>query len=377
MIRRTSRRKKRKKWPWLGMLLCITVIFTGVFLWRSPQYLQTEAFIKEHMTNGNGTLATYLTAEESGASEAAKGREALSESMGLWLQYGAEKKDEDLFRQSAASLKAHFIGPEGLVYWKLTAEGKTLVSTNALVDDLRLVDALYSGYSLWGKEEYARMAQSIGQANGKYLAVDGMLVDFYDLKYKNHPDFLTLAYICPSTVQKLVSQGIFTEELGAATENLLATIPNDGIFYPKQYQLKTKKTVYEPVVNLVEQLYIMQHRRQLGLSSDPLYGFLRQEFYSKGVIYGTYDRISRQPPQPFESPAVYGLVILAALEQEDRQFALDVYKKMVSFRVTSGMYKGGYVSAGNTHVFDNLYPLLAEFTMYQTIPFFFLQALLK
>ena len=57
---------------------CILVSFTGN---------RTENFILRHMVNDNGTLATYRLVDTKAGTGEAKGREALSESAGLWLQY--------------------------------------------------------------------------------------------------------------------------------------------------------------------------------------------------------------------------------------------------------------------------------------------------
>lgn len=57
----------------------------------------TEQFILKHMTNSNGTLASYLQADISEHPDIPAGREALSESLGLWMEYAVMKEDQQLF----------------------------------------------------------------------------------------------------------------------------------------------------------------------------------------------------------------------------------------------------------------------------------------
>ncbi len=55
--------------------------------------------IYEIILNNNGTLATYRLVDTKAGTGEAKGREALSESAGLWLQYTLDKDDQALFAE--------------------------------------------------------------------------------------------------------------------------------------------------------------------------------------------------------------------------------------------------------------------------------------
>ena len=65
----------------------------------------------------------------------------------------------------------------------------------------------------------------------------------------------------------------------------------------------------------------------------------------------------------YESPAAYGLTILYVLHR-DTNFAKELYEQMTTFRNDNvfSRYYGGYVTGenNNTHIFDNVLPLLAE-----------------
>ena len=66
----------------------------------------------------------------------------------------------------------------------------------------------------------------------------------------------------------------------------------------------------------------------------------------------------------YESPAAYGLTILYVLQTGDTKFAKELYDHMATFRNDNvfSRYYGGYVTGENknTHIFDNVLPLLAE-----------------
>lgn len=332
------------------------------------QHLRTERFIAAHMTNSNGTLKTYLADAPNLSPDSASGHESLSEALGLWLQYAVEKQDRSLFEQNYTLLTKYFLSKEGLIYWKLSPSGAAHVTTNALVDDLRIIQALFAAEQLWGNAEWKAMANKIGGYIAAHLVKRSTLVDFYDSKYRNSPDTLTLSYLNVPVITKLSKQRILPDEITATIRQLSDRLPNDGVFWPKQYHTATLRFHYDNSVNLIDQLLISLQLLEIGRPSDGFYTFIKNEFTRSGVIYGSYDRSSRIANKRYESPAVYGLVILYSLQVNDTPFAAAVYKRMKHFQQQSGTYAGGYVSQHNTHIFDNLYPMLAELRLSQISP---------
>lgn len=359
----------RKKVSWLiGLFIILTASSIFTYHFYHPRYLETERFISTHMLNENGTLATYLVDTPAVSPDLVHGREALSESLGLWLEYAVQKRDKALFQQNYAILQHYFFAPEGFIYWKVNANGQSDVTTNALVDDLRLVDALLAAHQLWGSEEWGQTAGVIGGAVSRYLVKEETFVDFYDNKYHSSAHALTLSYLDSQPLKRLSRIDPDGQALYEKSVAVLHAIPNDGTFFPKTYDLMTRQYHYEPSINLIDQLLIAWHRTTQGISSPELTAFLKNELLVRGLIYGGYDRISHKPLGEFESPAVYALAILYSLEQGDTDWALTLYPKMLRLRSRSGEFRGGYVFDNQTHIFDNLFPLLAEIKLYQAKP---------
>lgn len=363
--------------PWRRLLLLtllLTICLASVAFCKvhNGRYLKTEAFIGAHMTNANGTLATYLLDAPVISPDLAHGREALSEAMGLWLAYAAEKGDKELFERYYAVFKQYFLTPQGFIFWKLTPNGVAEVSTNALVDDLRIIDALLTADRKWHKQEWRESAVTVGSFLAANLVKNGILVDFYDQKYKNSPDFLTLSYLNLPVIGWLDKSGILPPQTVENMSVIIEKMPTDGLFYPRSYDINTRSYTFDQSVNLIDQMLIALQQQSRGAPADSLVQFLKQEFNRQHTINGVYDRQSRLPKGSFESPAVYALIILYSIQAGDKDFATAIYERMVAFRQTAGPYAGGYVSSNNTHIFDNLYPQIAELKMYRTYPFYFI-----
>jgi len=104
-------------------------------------------------------------------------RTFLSESVGLEMMLHLARGDRRSFDRQVKLLKSHFIGPLGLLPWKLEENLTPAEAWNASVDDLRVVRALILSDKLWKIPENLRIAESIGDALLQYNVVDGVLVD--------------------------------------------------------------------------------------------------------------------------------------------------------------------------------------------------------
>ncbi|NMO94383.1 glycosyl hydrolase [Paenibacillus lemnae] len=344
--------------------LLLAVVLAKIMLSKplKEHHTMTDQFIEQFMRNENGTLATYLRDAASTDPDIVSGREALSESLGLWMQFAVLAQDRPEVDKSVGHLNTYFMAPEGYVRWKLQADGQSKVSTNALGDDLRIIKALLDAHEIWDNPGYMKLAEQISRTLQDSVTVNDYFVDFHDFEHGQSPDRLSLVYVDISAMQAMVDHGLLTPHNYNLHKKLLLDMPNDGVFYPKDVLVTTGKYRYDDSVNLIDQLITGMHLAELK-TPEPLISFLKEEFRSKGTLYGRYHRINRTPDVSYESPSVYGLAILLSLKTGDTVWAEQLYSRMMMFRDGDPAYPGGYVSGGNTHMFDNLFPLLAEKTL--------------
>jgi endo-1,4-beta-D-glucanase Y len=327
----------------------------------------TAAFVEEHMTNANGTLATYLQDAPSERADIVAGREALSESVGLWMQYALASDNEMLFEQAYKQLQTYYvIRPDIYIAWKLDPQGKAHVGTNALGDDLRIMGALLQAADRWeqGRADKLATASALSRTLTQRTEKQGYMVDFYDFKSGHSTDTLSLVYVDLLALQAMRDHKMLEKKAYARYEDVLHKMPDDGLFYPKRIDVNTKAYTYDDKINLIDQLIVANHVMETERRPDKLIAFLKKEFHARGKLPGQYDRITRTPAVEYESASVYGLAILLAVRSEDSAWAKQLYKHMITFRGRDTRYPGGYVFEGNTHLFDNLFPLLGETYLY-------------
>ncbi|MBB6443961.1 glycosyl hydrolase [Bacillus benzoevorans] len=324
----------------------------------------TEEFIDEWLRNENGTLATYMEPTETEDEDLVQGREALSESIGLWMDYALLKEDKRLFAEAFQLLEGYFLEDDGFVHWKLTETGESEVSTNALVDDLRLIHALFLASEKWKVNKYEKAAVRISQYITQYNRYQYILTDFYDKEHHYASHRLMLSYIEPDALKALKERGLIGTEMYENMLGILENSPQEGPFFPKFFDIKKEEYSYDRSINMIDQSLAAYYIEKSGYSTDQFLAFIKQELTLHGKVVGQYDKVTKSPIVEYESPALYGWLILYSIEAGEKELALQLYQEMVKFRTPYLKYKGGYsVYHNNTHIFDNLVPLLAERTL--------------
>lgn len=273
----------RKRRVWLvilvvGIAAAWIIFIKERFVMNDPS--PTVSFVQNHMTNPNGTLATYLQDAPSEDEDIVAGREALSESLGLWMQYAVAKNDQVLFEQAYDQLTTYFLMPQNYIAWKLDANGASHVTTNALGDDFRIVDALLKAADQWGqsREEKLTIASEIVRTLTQSVQNKGYYVDFHDFAHGNTPDTATLSlvYVDLRALQAMEQHEMLEPGTYAKYESLLKGMPNDGLFYPKTFNVETKKYTYDDTINLIDQLIVANHLTVIGRKPDKLITFLKK-----------------------------------------------------------------------------------------------------
>lgn len=347
------------------LLICIIIliIVLGVLFLKKNnnpvEYENTEIdsmiakFIINHLFDKDKTLRTNFSEEP--------GRDlALSESMGLWLEYLAANKKQEQFNQVYDTIKKEFMLKQGLIAWKV--EDGEIATTNALIDDIRIIEALFIEGEDSGQQMLIDEAIKLSEAILKYNYNGKFLVDFYDWEYGYSNEELTLSYLNLTPFIYMKKYNVISEEFLQEIEQFLKLIPKRDNFYPMTYHVTNETFEFSEEINLIDQLYIALHLERASVNTDEFYEWLLDKESIENKLYGRYDASTEEPTVNYESVAVYALTVLYALEREDKEFAKRIWQVMKEFQVRdiSSDYYGGYVLNYQTHSFDNLLALLAE-----------------
>lgn len=347
-----------KKWILIFVIVLLTLLGLKYYTLLATEPLVNredaplaERFIRDHLMKEDGRIATDLKSRKN---------EYLSETVGLWMEYVVLMDDQESFDQQVDVLKKYFLTRDGLVTWEV--KGKKKATANAFIDDLRIMNALYDAEEKWSDSSYLKLAQKIETALVDYQINQHLFVDHVDVKTKEQGQQVTLSYLIPSAVDRMETNH---NEAYEQTRALLMNAPNNSHgFLPKTYDVPTHNYIFETEANMIDQLYMGYHRAQWGGDVSGLVRFLRQTYASEGKLFGRYDVNEGKPIVEFEAVAVYALGILLAIETEENELAVELYRNMKAMQQTDSAqpYYGGYVDVASksTHPFDNLLALIAE-----------------
>jgi hypothetical protein len=358
------------------VLMVGTVVFTFI---RSGQYKYAEIkpkinfsckeekdlynFIIRNLTAKNQGILTN-TLDKPANLDLPAGKDVLSESVGLVMQYALETGSKSLFEKQYLFLSEVFLIKDNLIIWKVDEENGGISSTNALLDDLRICEALYAAGEKWGEEKYLIKARKIANSILRYNIKDALPIDWYDYKVKKQSNILSIRYINLGAIRKLAFydegwKNIYNKSLKVLVQSGL---DKDEIFHFEEYDVSYGLYQKKSKVNMINQLITLENMLKAGLKADKTLEWLKASFKWYGFIVNEYDASTKKPASNVECPAIYALCSRAFLMVGDIETAEKFYKRMNIFKVSdkaSSLYGGfAFQNTGEAYSFDNLEALL-------------------
>lgn len=231
----------------------------------------------------------------------------LSESIGQYLYYLLLVEDKKEFKQQVEGLRNNFLvkQPSGtFVKWSVSSE----ITTNALVDDFRIIEVLKKASIQFQEPSYLKLAKELEETLNSTQLTKGVLVDFYDWKLQKKTTTLHLSYIN----YQIIKENAKVDDK-AYQKILVDSIELDTPFFKEIYDID--RQVYlaadEKSVNMIDQLMIaIQYVKFTNQAPKVFDQWLKDEWNKNGKLYGGYLKENFTPAVSYESSAVYALATL-------------------------------------------------------------------
>lgn len=317
-------------------------------------------FIEKRLVDKEGKIIRDLKVSENEM-------EALSESIGLLMEYSVLRDRKDIFDREFQFLKSKLLNKDGFIRWGL---GKSQANCNAAIDDLRILKALLGAYGKWKVNDYNDTAESIQKAIFENQVKDGNLSEIYDWVSQEANDRMPLCYIDLDTITRLEA---YNKAWEMVREKALEVLKNGLIdkqkpFFFKYYNYTDKQYSLDEEfaqnkgICMVYTAYSALHMAEVNQDTDVFKNWLKAEM-DKGKIYAWYDPNTLKPSCDFESTAVYALAAMYSKEAGDEELYYKLVDRMLKFMVTdakSPNYGGfGDEKTGSFNAFDSLTALNA------------------
>lgn len=305
-----------------GKFLSLFIILTSTLL------LVWNIFLTDHAESSVQAIVNSQYMDERGLIRN-YGKEAdvqyLSESIGQYLEYLLIIGDKEAFELQAQMLKEHYLveaGPDVYIKWQITKD----ISTNALVDDLRIIKALIKAAETFKEPSYEKLADRVKNTLQHRQFEQGVIADFYDWELHKRSSSLHLSYVDYPllllfySVDKSMYRKIFE---GASA--------NQSYFY-EVYNIQNGEYMSsdESIINMIDQFLIaIQYRNIFGEVPALFDKWVKAELDSRGKLFGRYQKEHLNPAVNYESISVYALGIIYFLASGDRQHAEQLYKLLI------------------------------------------------
>lgn len=316
----------------------------------------TADLIINHMMDLDGGIHSVFSLDENTMLNS----DVLSESQGSFLEYAVLKDDKKLFDKCFTYINSLMKTP-GLTAWMVSAKEGTS-QTNALIDDLRIYQALSEANGKWGG--YDQFLKVYEENLFKYGLSENNFIDFYDADTKKKSNRLTLCYADFMAMKSLKS---VNAEFNGPYENAVKLVKDGYIgddfpLYYSWYNYEEMEYV-EDDLNMAEEMVTLLHLAEAKMLPDKTILWLKDKMTNGGIKARYTIQGKVVEGYNYDSTAVYALVAMIADEVGDAELRGDALKRMELMRINdkSLSYNGGFgIEDGSGIVsFDQVMPILA------------------
>ncbi len=321
---------------------------------RGGQQQLLEAFVRGLIQPDGLMTAKYSI--EGGSANA--GDVVLSESVGLLMCYALGQQDQALFDLVWRAGYEHLF-ENGLFAWR--AVGGKREDVNSSLDDLRILDALYSASQLWGgdyRTDAAKLAHSL--YNG--VVSEQIMRDFAHLTDGEMSEQVALCYQDPAAMRRLANLDVRWSGAAAKAEELLKNgiISEEFPLYWPRYDVSLKEYIGDDL-HTAEALVTVLHAAQAGLIQETTLKWL-EDSLRQGPLYARYSSNGQVLPRyAYESTAVYALAVQIGQFTGHTELTRLALARMERMRCFEGALTGAYgqITDAAFYAYDALQPLLA------------------
>lgn len=128
---------------------------------------------------------------------------SLLESYGELMEYALLRGDKDLFDILLTIVNKYFYSKDGYLYWRINRLTLIPENSTALIDSLRILNALVSAYEIFKDKKYMEMGEKISEEILKFNSSGEFFVDYYDGNTKAKANKISLFYLDLRKLKKI------------------------------------------------------------------------------------------------------------------------------------------------------------------------------
>jgi hypothetical protein len=317
---------------------------------RVVSYKEKEllSFIRRDLIDNRGLIISKI--ENGKPSEY-----SLLESYGELMEYALLRVNKDLFDILLSIVNKYFYSKDGYLYWRINRLTLMPENSTALIDSLRILNALVSAYEIFKDKKYMEMGEKISEEILKFNSSGEFFVDYYDGNTKAKANKISLFYLDLRKLKKISKLLPSFNKYYITSKNILEnSVSINRPFFPKEFDLYTFSYKTHYPVNMLEQVITAINFDDVNKIEDFL-SFVKNEInkYNKlNTFYMSDKRVDDQ-----ENVGLYAILARLFIFCDDELWAKKVFNFVEKFKGNDSFGYGDFWGK-NYYAFDQLEVLL-------------------
>lgn len=314
------------------------------------------SFIESSLSSNGGIYTNYTRSTISNGLPS--GKDVLSESQGLALAYFLNINDTNRFKQSLNYSIRHLQMENKLFSW-VRYEDTDKSTSNALIDDFRILRALIGAHEKWYDANYLKYAKQLSTSIIKYNINEGLPVDHYSMDEMKASPIISLSYLDTAAIKSAFSIDTRWISIYEASQQILeGGLDSENPFTALSYNTVSHEYQFPDEVCMVQFIYTLINMSEAEIDITSSLNWLSNELANTGRLYSKYNRYLYTPINDIESTAVYSLTAQLFFLEGKKQEAFSCLEAAKKYQIqdkNSQLYGAfGNEITKEAYSFDNL-----------------------
>lgn len=299
-------------------------------------------FLRSQLMHRSGGIYSNL---EEGAEQSERygvNHQMLAESTGLAMEYATLANRPKFFdRQARFAEQILRVKKYNIYRWRVGKNLGHIASSNATIDDLRIIHGYLLAYDRWGNANYLRRAQRRASGLKRYAFRDDVLSNavWWQVGNIGTDDTAWISYFDFPTWQRLAAFDPFWSTVVESHYTLTEAAALGNGLYREQYTIDTQSFEEQTSVDTIHQLFIANHLAAAGYTTQAqqTLDFFKTAYTNTDEVRGRYT-LTGEIDSPYQDISIYAQLADLANFLDDTEFARTMKQKVRSLQQANGAF---------------------------------------
>lgn len=299
-------------------------------------------FLQTQLMHPSGGIYSNLEEIYDSSEQYGVNHQMLAESTGLAMEYAVLANKPKFFeKQANFAHKQLRVKKYNLYRWRLGKNLGKISSSNATIDDLRIIDGYLQAYDQWGTQKYLRRAKASAKGLKRYAFRDGIMSNavWWNNSEIGTDNTAWISYFDFPVWQRLSDYSVFWSGVITTHYDLTEQAAIGNGLYHERYDIDAASFEQQDEVDTIHQLFIANHLAEAGYTelSQQTLDFFKNQYETTGEIRGQYT-LAGEPSSPYQDISIYAQLADLAYFLGDTDFHSEMKALVRSFQIQNGAF---------------------------------------